>query len=193
MKYKILLIIAIFCSGLTISQSNLSDKKRVESIIDSTNTNNVVLIQKFKVGASIDEIWKVFTTKNGWESVFVPLAEVDFKIGGTIKSSYNKNARIGDSTTIVNNIINFVPKKVITLQAELSPHFPEFMKQDAKDFYNIIYFSSIDNATIEVTSYGIGYKNTAKYKALLDFFIKGNESSYLNLINYLETGKKVKF
>ncbi len=188
MKYKILLNVLLVFSGLTFSQTN-----RIASTIDSTNHDNIVLIQKFNVNSPVDSVWKLFTTKKGWESVFVPIAEVDFRIGGSIQSSYDKKASIGDSTTIVNNIINFVPKKVLTLQAELSPHFPDFMKKDAQDFYNIIYFNEIGNYNTEVISYGLGYKNTEKYKALLDFFIKGNEASYLNLINYLETGKKVKF
>ncbi|MFP2996339.1 SRPBCC domain-containing protein [Spongiivirga sp. MCCC 1A20706] len=193
MKRCFLLGCTFLFSCLTFSQTNLINKNRVESTIDSTHTGNIVLIQKFYIKAPLEDVWNVFTTKKGWESVFVPLAEVDFKIGGSIRSSYDKNATIGDSSTIVNNIINFVPKKVITLQAELSPHFPEFMKKDAQDFYNIIYFDEINASNTEVTSYGIGYKNTRKYKELLHFFIKGNEAGYLNLIKYLETGEKVKF
>ncbi len=194
MKNIIFLIFALLlCSFLFSQKDTTLLEKRVISKIDSTHNNEIVLIQEFMVNVHLDSVWNAFTTKKGWESAFVAISEIDLRIGGTIKSSYNKNATIGDSTTIVNHIVNFVPKKILTLQAELSDHFPEFMKEDSKHFYNVIYFKAISEHKTKVESYGIGYKNTPKYLSLLKFFIKGNEDSYLNLIRYLETGEKVKF
>lgn len=86
------------------------------------------------------------------------------------------------------NIINYVPQKILTLQAEITDNFPEFMKSEAEDFYNIIYFRSLDDNQTGVESYGIGYKNNPKYLSLLGYFVKANEMSSLNLIKYLETG-----
>lgn len=81
----------------------------------------------------------------------------------------------------------------MTLQAEISENFPEFMKKEAKDFYNVIYFSEVSSHKTKVESYGIGYKNNPKFLSLLKFFISANEMSYINLIKYLETGEKVKY
>ncbi len=78
---------------------------------------------------------------------------------------------------------------MLKLQAELTDNFPEFMKEDEKELYNLIVFEEISPKETKVISYGIGYKNNDKYKSLMEFFIKGNEQSYLNLISYLETGK----
>ncbi len=194
MKTIVLLIFSLLLCSYSFSQKdNTLLEKRVISKIDSTHNNEIVLIQEFIVNVPLDSVWNAFTTKKGWESAFVAISEVDLRVGGSIKSSYNKNATIGDSTTIVNHIVNYVPKKILTLQAELSDHFPEFMKKDAKDFYNVIYFKAISDHKTKVESYGIGYKNIPKYLSLLKFFIKGNEDSYLNLIKYLETGETVKY
>jgi len=191
-KIYFILLFALSSLQLVAQNNNDETKNRVTSIVDSTYTNELVLIQKFDIRVPIDSVWNAYTTKKGWESAFVPLAEVDFKINGTIKTSYNKEAIIGDSTTIVLHVLNYVPKKLITLQAELSSHFPDFMKADEKDLYNLIYFEAIEPSLTRVTSYGIGYKNNEKYISLLKFFIAGNEMSYLNLISYLETGIPVK-
>lgn len=85
-------------------------EKRITSRIDSTQTSELVLIQELTVKASIDSVWKAYTTKQGWENWAVPLAEVDLKNGGYIKTNYNPEGQIGDSTTIVTHIINYVPK-----------------------------------------------------------------------------------
>lgn len=185
MKKILYLLLITFSVGQISAQVGNTD--RITSTVDST-ASEIFLTQEFIVNTSIDEVWDAYTTKKGWESWVVPIAEIDFKVGGTIKTNYNKDGAIGDSSTIVLHIRNYVPKKMITLQAEIATHFPEFMKKDEKDLYNIIYFEEIASSKTKVTSYGIGYKNNDKYLSLLKFFISGNEMSYLNLIAYLEEG-----
>ena len=189
---KNLILITIFALFSISVYSQVLDNNRVITTIDSTNRKEIVLIQEFSINVPLDSVWNAYTTKEGWENWAVPLAEVDFKVSGLIRTNYNKQGTIGDSSTIVLHVVNYVPRKLITLQAELNAHFPEFMKKDEKDFYNLIYFEKIDRSLTKVVSYGIGYKNSPKYHKLLKFFISGNEMSYKNLIQYLETGKPVK-
>ncbi|MBR9845401.1 MAG: SRPBCC domain-containing protein [Algicola sp.] len=180
---KTILFILLFSS---MSMMTFAQEKRVISQIDSTKTPELVLIQELTVKAPIDSVWKAYTTKKGWENWAVPLAEVDLKVGGVIKTNYNEQGKIGDSTTIVTHIINYVPKRLLTLQAEITDNFPEFMKKDAKDFYNIIYFDELENGQTTIKSFGIGYKNNPKYLALMNYFIPANEKTLMKLIAYLE-------
>lgn len=188
----IILVFALFFS-VAFGQNETNVKQnRIISTIDSTYNNEIVLIQEFTVNVPLDSVWNAYTTKKGWESWAVAIAEIDLKVGGYIKTNYNASGKIGDSTTIVTHIINYVPKKLLTLQAEITDNFPEFMKKEAKDFYNVIYFEEKENGVTNVKSYGIGYKNTPKYLSLMQYFIQANEMSLMNLINYLETGEKIK-
>lgn len=164
-------------------------EQRVISKIDSTRTQELVLIQEFTINVPIDSVWNAYTTKQGWESWATAIAEIDFKINGTIKTNYNKDGKIGDESTIILHVLNYVPRRLLTLQAELADHFPEFIKEDEKDLYNVILFEEQGLAKTKVMSYGIGYKNNEKYRSLMQFFVKGNEQSFNNLISYLETGK----
>lgn len=181
MKNRLTILLSLFLVSITFGQ-----EKRVISKIDSTKTPEIVLIQELTVKASIDAVWDAYTTKKGWESWAVPLAEIDLKVGGFIKTNYNEQGQIGDSTTIVTHIINYVPKRLLTLQAELTDNFPDFMKDDAKDFYNVIYFDELENGSTHIKSFGIGYKNTPKYISLMNYFIPANEKTLMRLIAYLE-------
>jgi len=193
MKISIVTLISILSFSFVYGQNGTkTNQNRVVSTIDSTYNSEIVLIQEFTVNVPLDSVWNAYTTKKGWESWAVAIAEIDLKVGGFIKTNYNENGKIGDSTTILTHIINYVPKKLITLQAEITENFPEFMKKEAKDFYNVIYFEESKKGTTNVKSYGIGYKNTPKYLSLMKYFISANEMSLMNLITYLETGKKVK-
>jgi uncharacterized protein YndB with AHSA1/START domain len=190
MKNILIIIFAVFLTSYSFGQEkNKTEEKRVLSKIDSTYNNELALIQEFIVNVPIDSVWNAYSTKKGWESWAVSIAEIDFKINGLIQTNYNKDGKIGDESTITLHILNYVPNRMITLQAEISKNFPEFMKEDEKDLYNIILFEELGISKTKVTSFGIGYKNNEKYKSLMQFFVKGNEQSYINLISYLETGK----
>ncbi len=190
MRIPVFTILMVFPYLFLYSQDEkIQMEKRVTSTVDSTNKKELVLIQEFMVHVPLDSVWNAYTTKNGWENWAVAIAEVDFKIHGKIRTNYNKDGKIGDSTTINLKVVNYITKRLITLQAELTSNFPDFIKKDEKDLYNIIYFEAITTKKTKVTSYGIGYKNNLKYLSLMKFFISGNEKSYLNLITYLETGK----
>lgn len=173
--------------------AQVDTESRVKSRVDSSHTNELVLIQEFEVKVPIKAAWDTYATKEGWEGAFAYRAELDFKVNGTIKTIYDEKGQIGDESTIVLHIINYVPQKLITLQAEVSSHFPEFIKEDEKDLFNLVYFEELGPNLTKVTSYGIGYKNNSKYLSLMKFFIEGNELSYNNMIVYLETGKKAKY
>jgi len=187
MKYTILMILSCFLTALSYGQIAEKDSQsRVISKIDSTSSPELVLIQEFNVNASIDSVWHAYTTREGWENWAAPIAEVELKVGGFIKTNYNKEGEIGDSTTIMIHIINYVPNRLLTLQSEITDNFPEFMKKEAKDFYNIIYFDELENGITNVKSFGIGYKNNPKYLSLMEYFIPANEQILTNLILYLE-------
>ncbi len=189
MNIKPLLILFLFFIQISYGQNEQALEKRITSRIDSSSINELVLIQEFNINVSVDSVWNAYTTKKGWESWATALAEVNLKNGGLIRTNYNKNGHIGDSSTIVLHVKNYVPKKLLTLQAELTKNFPKFMKADEKNLYNLVYFEDLGSNRTKVTSYGIGYRNTEKYRSLMQFFIKGNKMSYINLISYLETGK----
>ena len=186
MKKILFIILPTLFASIAFGQKEEIGKKRVFSTIDSTKTPELVLIQEFTIKSPIDSVWKAYTTKKGWESWAVPIAEIELKVGGFIKTNYNTQGKIGDSTTIVTHIVNYVPNQLLTLQAEITDNFPEFMKNEAQDFYNVIYFDELENGTTNIKSFGIGYKNNPKYLALMKYFIPANEKTIMKLIDYLE-------
>ncbi len=188
--YFIMLLISV--SQYAQNKPKLSEN-RVVSVVDSTHANNMVLTQMFEVNANLDQVWDAYTTKKGWESWVAPVAEVDFKIGGLIQTNYDKNAKIGDKGTVRLHVINYVPNKMITLQAEVTENFPDILQRDAKNLFNVIVFEETQTNTIKVTSYGIGYRKSPEYIKMMKFFISGNEASHQQLISYLESGQQIKF
>ena len=164
MKYIVTAIICMASSFLLVAQNTYQvSPDRITSTIDSSHSDNIILKQSFEIDVPLDSVWTAYTTEKGWESWATAIADIDFKINGVIKTNYNKDGKIGDDGTITLHIVNYIPKRMLTLQAELTSNFPEFMKEDEKDLFNMILFEEINPTKTKVVSYGIGYKRNEKY------------------------------
>ena len=159
---------------------------RIDSSIEHTASGQRILLHRFEVAAPVERVWKAYTTAEGWRSWAAPLAEVDLRVGGSILTHYDPAATIGDPGTNRLEIVNFVPERLLTLQADLSENWPEVLKEDAEGLYNVILFESRGEGTTAVESYGLGYRDRPEYDDLLGFFRSANERLLEGLVQILE-------
>ena len=162
-------------------------RRRVPAAIRSELTESTsgekILRQSLVLGADLATAWAHFTdeaTITGW---MAPVASVDLRSGGSIRTSYDPCASIGDPGTIRLNIVNFVPERLLTLQAELPGDArPEWMSEEAfavRDrLFNIVEFEAVDAGRTRVTSWGLGYGAGPEWDQMIQFFIRGNEWSF---------------
>jgi len=125
-----------------------------------------------EVDASLDDTWAAFTTKQGIESWMVPIAEVDLRVGGTIKTNYNKDAGIGGPGTIVHHILSLEPKRMISSRFD-APENAQVAKIAEKS-WGITYFDSIDPEHTRITLVSCGYGEGPEWDRARAFFEKGN-------------------
>ncbi|MEM7231721.1 MAG: SRPBCC domain-containing protein [Planctomycetota bacterium] len=163
------------------------EEPAIRSDITKETNGDVFLTQTVRTKASLDKVWAAYTTSDGWKSWVAPVAEVDFKIGGEIRSNYRADGKITDGDTVKLRIVNYVPKQVLTLQAEVNKNWPEVLKAQEKRLYNVITFHELPNGGTKVVSHGIGYTNDPKLQQLLRFFVSANEQSFRKLISAVET------
>ncbi len=194
MKFlKLCLLVILVASTTTTSlaqnestHSNDASESRISTTIKTEENGDILLIHEMTINSPVDNVWNAFATTEGWTSWAVPVGKVDMKIGGLIQSNYREDGKITDDDAVTLHIINYVPKRAITLQAELAPHFPDVLKSREKQMYNLITFDPVNENQTKLISYGIGYKDTPELQKMLQFFVKGNEQSYQQLIKYLE-------
>ena len=165
--------------------------KDATSQVSRTDANELILIQEVLFAAPVKDVWRAYTTADGWIAWASPKAEIDLRVGGTIRTAYR--GEIGGSNTNTLHIVNYVPERLLTLRAELSKNWPEIMQEDAEKLSNVILFEEIEDGITRIQSFGIGYTDAPEYDQLMGFFIKANEGLYENLRAYLETGARVEW
>lgn len=169
------------------AQKNMQDAQaEIVSRVDSTAAGELILTQEVIVHASLEKVWDAYTTEAGWAKWSTPLVSIDLRADGIIRTNYNAEGTLDDKTTNTLFIRNYVPYKLLTLQADIAPNWPAFMKEEADNLYNVVLFESLGENKTRLVSYGMGYKNNEQYLGLMEFFVKGNEMSYQKLKEALE-------
>lgn len=172
----------LFLSGTLLQD----DAPPVTSRIEKTEAGERILVHEVTIEAPVADVWKAHTTVEGWTAWSSPLAEIDLRVGGTIRTHYDERAKVGDPGTITLHIVNYVPERVLTLRADVADNWPELMKQDADKLSNVILFEAVDEDATRLCSYGVGYRDTPEYDKLMDFFLEANGQLYAKLIGVLE-------
>jgi uncharacterized protein YndB with AHSA1/START domain len=125
------------------------------------------------VPASPHEAFIAFTTSEGFSSWAVPIAKVDFRVGGYIEASYDPNAKIGDPANIKNGIVAYVPDRVLVIHNIQAP--ADFADQELfQRTVTIIEFTSLAPRGTRVTITNAGYGAGERFDTLYRHFEWGN-------------------
>jgi len=171
-----------FTALIIVSCTMLSSGTRAQDVRDSSYVapdGSRVLQHSIVVPATIREIWNAFTTTDGVRSWAVPVASVDFRLGGIWESSYKLDARIGDPGNIQNRFLSFLPPRMIAMQAIAAPPtFPH--KELLPEIFTVIELEEEPKA-VRVTISMVGYKAGEGYDAIYRHFAAGNPWSLQKL------------
>jgi uncharacterized protein YndB with AHSA1/START domain len=127
------------------------------------------------INAPIAEVWRLFTTSEGFKSTGVAQAEVDLRIGGTIRTHYDPKGTLGDPDTIVNEILAYEPERMLTIRIKQAPaSFP--YRNAMQSTWTVMYFTPSGEMT-HVRIVGLGYKDDAESQAMRKFFAAGNRQT----------------
>ena len=127
------------------------------------------------INAPVREVWQIFTTSEGFKATGVAQADVDLRIGGSIRSHYDAKGVLGDPGTIVNEILAFEPERMLTIRIKQAPAgFP--YRNAMQSTWTVIYFTPSGEMT-HVRIVGLGYRDDPESQAMREFFAKGNRQT----------------
>jgi uncharacterized protein YndB with AHSA1/START domain len=125
------------------------------------------------VDAPIGVVWEALATKKGLESWNVAHAEVELRVGGKMRTHYDPKGKLGDPRTIVNSILSFEPRRMLSIKATGLPQGFPYAKA-MESVWTTIYFEEAGPGRTHVRLVGQGYGSDEESKKLRAFFAKGN-------------------
>ena len=125
------------------------------------------------VNAPVAEVWRLFTTAEGFKSTGAVHVSIDFCLGGEIRSHYDPKGTLGDPETIVNEILAYEPERMLAIRVKQPPaSFPH--KSALPGTWTVLYFTPAGDTMTHVRIVGLGYGDDAESDALRQFFTQGN-------------------
>lgn len=178
--------IAIAALALTIAtpvvtSDAVSMSERIEADGSRTLSHEIVL------DSPPDRVWWALATADGWKSWAVPIAFMDFRLGGDIETSYDPTATQGDPKNIKNRILAYVPGRMLAFQAvQAPPGFPH--PEILPSLWSVAEIEPAGKGRTRLRLSGFGYARTAAHDRLYGFFKTGNATSLESLRESLEKG-----
>lgn len=134
------------------------------------------------VPINLKETWKLFTTDEGLKKWIAPVAKIDMKIGGSIRTNYDKEKTVEDTSSIKLDIINYIEYEMLTLKVNLNNSFPPEVKKEDKNLQEILQFVKVDDNRTKIISTMVGWGQGSHWDMAYSFFEKGNDWTYKEIL-----------
>ena len=141
-------------------------------------------VTEIEIDASIDNVWKAFSTTEGLKSWAAPLADVDFRVGGKWRTNYNAEGKLGDETTIENTILSYDPRRMMSIRPTKFPRGFPFVEAATKT-WTVFYFTPVTESRTRVRLVGLGFTDSEQSRQLRSFLDQGNRQSLKQLAKAL--------
>ena len=128
------------------------------------------------VNAPIEDVWKVWSTSQGYRALGVALADVDLRLGGLIRSRYSPDGVLGDEQTIENEILAYEPPHMIATRIHKPPANFTF-KEAWKRTWTVVTLTSLDGGRTLVRGASLGFGTDPESQAMREFFERGNDQT----------------
>ncbi|MEP3226450.1 MAG: SRPBCC domain-containing protein [Parasphingorhabdus sp.] len=179
-------VVAISLISSVPASAEPANKKAPEiTELEIAGSNNQTILQNVAVISSpVADVWAAFATEDGYKSWAVPVAFVDFRVGGVFETSYNPEAKKGDPANIKNEILAYIPEQLLVLKNIQAP--PGFASREILDrLVSVFQFEALENGQTKITISGIGYGPDEESQRLVKFFKAGNSWSLGELTKML--------
>ena len=165
------------CCGAVIAASppGIDDTSTVSS--DGTRT----LRQSVIVSAPLAAAWNAFTTPEGYRAGAAPVAQVDFRLGGFIETSYARDGRIGAPGNIRNEIVAYAPERMFAIVNRQAPPDVPFDTPTFQSLHTVVQFDDVGGGATRVTIIQPGYRAGDAYDRTWKFFEWGNGATLVAL------------
>ena len=189
---------AVLCTAINLLAATLATaaEQDLHSWRDFPGVSNTSFVEpsgdraiqlSIDVPAAVHDVYEAFTTTEGFASWAVPVTQIELRVGGIMESSYDANVRIGDRNNIRNQIVAYVPERLLVIRNVQAPS----NLQNAELFQRtvtVIEFAAVDGGHTRVTMTNAGYGAGEGFAQVYRNFEWGDAYSLAELRKRFERG-----
>lgn len=144
------------------------------SAVGLQSSGDVSFANEGIVDAPPAEVWRIFSTSEGYKVLGPAQAQVDLRVGGLIRSRYGNDGSLGDDETVENVILAYEPLRMMALRIQKPPKsFP--FKEAWKSSWTVITLADAGGGKTHVRAASLGFGTDAESLQMRTFFERGNQ------------------
>jgi hypothetical protein len=151
-----------------LAASAVVDASRAEP--DGTRTMHLSV----EVPAPATDVWTALTTSEGWRGWAAPVAQVEFRLGGIIETSYNPDAAPGAPGNIRNEIVAYLPQRMFAIRNVQAPPKTAFDVPTFQSLHTVILVEPVDPRRTRIAFVQPGYRSGEPWDTVYKHFSWGN-------------------
>lgn len=132
------------------------------------------LVVEAVINAPIADVWDVFATAEGFKKFGVVRCEMDLRIGGMIRTSYNPESTLNDEHTIYNEILAYEPPRMMAFRIHKPPQNFPFAEETWRRTWSVATLTDLGDGRTHLRLTGLGYTAAPESQRMRAFFQSGN-------------------
>lgn len=181
---------ALTATAASAAEPTFPDWKQFRDVANSSYAEpdgDRVLQLSIVVNATPAQVWRAFTTGEGYREWVAPVAQIDLAVDGVIEASYNAEAKIGDPDNIRNRIVAYVPERMLSIRNVQAPKaLPQ--RELFAQVSTTIELEDLGQGRTRVMLTAVGYGPGVGFDTLYRHFEWGNAYSLAQLKKRFDEG-----
>ena len=140
------------------------------------------------VNAPPQKVWAALTTDAGFMGWATPFAHITLANDGMIEASYSLSAKVGDPDNIRNQIVAYLPGRMLTIRNVHVPKGAPFKAEAIDKIRTVILLDDLGDGRTRVTESGVGYGEGKDFDEMYEHFRSGNAEEFASLAHYFTSG-----
>ena len=170
------------------AQAQTPPPSPVTTVLTTEADGTVTLDQRVVVNASPAQVWQALSTGDGWRGWAAPFAVVDFRLGGFIETSYRPDAQAGSPENIRNQIIAYLPQRMLAIRNVQAPPKAPFDVPTFQSLHTVVLLEPLGDRATTVAVVQPGFRSGEPYDGVLKHFRWGNGWTLEQLKKRFDTG-----
>lgn len=129
---------------------------------------NKVLTKSVLVAATVDEVWRAWTTLEGIKTFFAPDARLDIRPHGRYEILFDPGEPEGRKGAEGCTVLSYVPLKMFSFTWGAPPEFPKARKEVAQ--WVVLFFDEVGQSRTLVRFQEFGWKDDEEGEQVYDYF-----------------------
>ncbi len=129
---------------------------------------DTVLTKSVLVGASLEEVWRAWTTLDGIKRFFAPDARLEVRPHGKYEILFDPEKPEGQKGAEGCTVLSYVPLKMFSFTWGATPEFPEARKEIAQ--WVVLFFDELGPKRTSVRFQEFGWKESKEGERVYEYF-----------------------